>query len=204
MSEPRGREDEVLAARRQSLDRLRAKGLDPFALGFDPSAHAADLHRRFAGLGPDEVTDEVVSVAGRVVLRRSFGKLVFLVVRDGTGDIQLFCSGEFLEAGAAEVLDEVDLGDIVGAGGPVITTRRGELSIRVERLTMLTKSLRPLPEKWHGLRDPDAQQRRRYLQLATDLDARRTVVEVRAKVLRALRRVLDERGWLTEPAFYIG
>ena len=196
MNEPRGREDEVLAARRQSLDRLRAKGLDPFALGFDPSAHAADLHRRFAGLGSDEVTDDVVSVAGRVVLRRSFGKLVFLVVRDGTGDIQLFCSGEFLEAGAAEVLDEVDLGDIVGAGGPVITTRRGELSLRVERLTMLTKSLRPLPEKWHGLRDPDAQQRRRYLQLATDLDARRTVVEARATVLGALRRVLDERGFL--------
>jgi lysyl-tRNA synthetase class 2 len=195
MAEPHGRGEEVLAARLERLDRLRAKGIDPFPLGFEVSASAADLHGRHGGLEPDTVTDEVASVAGRVVLRRSFGKLTFLVVRDGTGDIQVVCSLEFLEPDALALLDEIDLGDFVGASGRVVTTRRGELSVRAERLTMLTKSLRPLPEKWHGLKDPDLQQRRRYLQLATD-PAARSLVEARATTLRTIRRFLDDRGFL--------
>jgi lysyl-tRNA synthetase, class II len=195
MVEPRGRGEEVLAARRERVERLRAKGIDPFSLGFEASATAADLRERHGGLEPDTVTDESVSLAGRVVRRRSFGKLTFLVVRDGTGDIQVVCSLEFLERGSWGVLEEVDLGDIVGAIGSVMTTRRGELSVRAERLTMLTKSLRPLPEKWHGLRDPDLQQRRRYLQLATDPGAR-GLVRARATTLRTIRRALDDRGFL--------
>src|SRR5574340_1172785 len=107
--------------------------------------------------------------------RRTTGKLEFLVLRDATGDIQLYCSGEFLGADGLALLEEIDLGDIVGASGVVVTTRRGELSIRADRLVMLTKSLRPLPEKWHGLKDPDLQQRWRYLQLASDPAAREMV-----------------------------
>jgi lysyl-tRNA synthetase class 2 len=193
--EGRGREEEVLAARRESLERLRLKGVEPFALRYEPTARAGELRERFGGLGADVMTEDVASVAGRVVLRRSFGKLVFLVVRDATGDIQIVCSAESLDAASSELLDEIDLGDIVGASGRVMTTRRGELSVRAERLTMLTKSLRPLPEKWHGLRDPDQQQRRRHLQLATD-PAARALVEARATVLRTIRRHLDERGFL--------
>ena len=196
MREPRhGREEDVLAARRASLERLRLKGVEPFALRYEPTAHAGELRERFADLGADVVTDAAASVAGRVVMRRSFGKLVFLVVRDATGDIQIVCSAESLDAASSELLDEIDLGDIVGATGSVVTTRRGELSVRAERLTMLTKSLRPLPEKWHGLRDADQQQRRRHLQLATD-PAARELVAARATVLRTIRRHLDDRGFL--------
>jgi lysyl-tRNA synthetase class 2 len=193
--ETQGREADVLRARRESLEHLRSRGIEAFALGFAPTAIAADLHERHAGLGPGATTDDRVAVAGRVIMRRSFGKLVFLVLRDRSGDIQLFCSEEFLDAGDFALLDEIDLGDIVGGTGPVITTRKGEISVRAERITMLTKSLRPLPEKWHGLKDPDLQQRQRHLQLATDLEARK-LVRARATVLRTIRRYLDERDFV--------
>lgn len=188
------RERDVLQARRESLERLRAKGIQPFALGFDPDANAAALHSKYASVGPEVVTEDRVAVAGRVVLARRFGKLVFFTLRDRTGDIQLFCTRDAMDADAFALLEEVDLGDIVGARGPVMTTKKGELSVRVEQLTMLTKSLRPLPEKWHGLRDPDLRQRHRYLELATDLEARE-LVRARATTLRTIRRYLDERDF---------
>jgi lysyl-tRNA synthetase class 2 len=136
-----------------------------------------------------------VTVAGRVVLKRDMGKLKFLTLRDGGGDIQLVCSQGELDEDAFALLDEVDLGDIIAATGAIGTTRRGELSVFVARWAMLTKSLRPLPEKWHGLKDPDLQQRRRYLHLIADETPRRHLA-ARAAVLRALREVLHGRGFL--------
>jgi len=195
VTEEGSREREVLRARRESLERLRAGGVEPFALSFDPDAHAAELHERFGSLGPDSLTEDRVAVAGRVVLARRFGKLVFFTLRDRTGDIQLFCTEEELGSERLALLEEVDLGDIVGARGRVMTTKKGELSVRVGELTLLTKALRPLPEKWHGLKDPDLQQRRRYLQLATD-PASREMVRARATALRVARRYLDERGFV--------
>ncbi len=196
MSEEGFREREVLKSRRDSLERLRAKGIEPFAFSFDVSGHAADLHERYTALAANELTDDRFSVAGRIVLARRFGKLVFFTLRDRTGDIQLFCGEEDLGPERFALLDEIALGDIVGAGGRVMTTKKGELSIRVEDLALLSKALRPLPEKWHGLQDPDLQQRRRYLQLATDLGSRARVVEVRAGVLKAFRRYFDEHGFV--------
>jgi lysyl-tRNA synthetase class 2 len=188
------REAEVLRARRESLERLRETGIEPFAMGFDVSANAADLLAEFEGrLENEEESDRRASVAGRVVLARRHGKLTFLVIRDRTGDLQLFCEETTLGAGYG-LLEEIDLGDIVGATGHVVRTRRGELSLKVDSLTMLTKALRPLPEKWHGLQDPDLQQRRRYLHLITDPTAREYVA-ARATVLRTIRRELDDRGY---------
>ena len=134
-------------------------------------------------------------MAGRVVLKRDMGKLKFLTLRDGSGDIQLVCNQAELDAEPFALLDEVDLGDIIAATGPVGTTRRGELSVFVTGWAMLTKSLRPLPEKWHGLKDPDLQQRRRYLHLIADETPRRHLA-ARAAVLRAIREVLHARGFL--------
>ena len=188
------REAEVLRARRESLERLREAGIEPFAMGFDVNAHAADLLAEFEDrLENEEESDRRASVAGRVVLARRHGKLTFLVIRDRTGDLQLFCEEATLGAGYG-LLEEIDLGDIVGATGHVVRTRRGELSLKVDSLTMLTKALRPLPEKWHGLQDPDLQQRRRYLHLITDPTAREYVA-ARATVLRTIRRELDDRGY---------
>jgi lysyl-tRNA synthetase class 2 len=195
--EPRGREAEVLRARRDSRERLgdRAFALSlEQAIGAREPTTSAEIRVRYADLPPDEERDERFTVAGRVVLRRSFGKLVFLVLRDRTGDLQVVGDRGRLRDGAS-MLDEIDLGDIVAAAGPVGTTRKGELSIFAERIGMLSKALRPLPEKWHGLRDPDLQQRLRYLHLATDVDARR-IVTTRAAVLSAFRAHLDAHGFV--------
>jgi len=120
------REEDILKARRASLDRLRARGVEPFALRFDPDAAAADLHTKYATLESDRVSKDRVTVAGRVVLARRHGNLTFFTLRDRTGDIQLFCAKEFL-GDRYELVGEVDLGDIVGAHEVVMTTKRGEL-----------------------------------------------------------------------------
>lgn len=190
-----GREAEILAARRASLDRLRAAGVEPFALTFDRSDLAADLHASHADLAAGEDRDTRASVAGRVVFDRRLGKLTFLVVRDRSGDLQLYCDEATLGPDAYALLEEIDRGDIVGASGTIIRTKRGELSLRVAELSILTKALRPLPEKWHGLRDPDLQQRQRYLHLIADETPRRYFL-ARAAVLRTMRRVMDERGFV--------
>jgi len=190
-----GRLEEALSARRQKLDRLRAKGIEPFALGFDGPVTALDeLRERFGDLPPGTDTDTEVRVAGRIVLLRRQGKLSFATLRDRTADLQLFMTGNDMGDGYA-LVDDLDLGDIVGAEGRVMTTKRGELSVRVERLTLLTKALRPLPEKWHGLRDPDLQQRKRHLHLATD-PLPRFYTEARAKMLHAIRAYLDGHDFL--------
>jgi lysyl-tRNA synthetase class 2 len=189
------REREVLKARRESLERLRASGVEPFALTFDVTSTTDEIRSRHADLGPEARTDDEVSVAGRVVLARRFGKLTFLTLRDRSGDIQLFCDASSMDDASLALLGEVDLGDIVGASGTVMTTKKGELSIRVHTLVLLTKALRPLPEKWHGLKDPDLQQRKRYLHLATD-EAARELTRARATVLRTIRRELDARGFI--------
>ena len=195
--EPTGREAEVLRARRDSRERLGERAFAfslQDALGVAEPSSSAEIRAAHGDLGPDTLTEDVRTVAGRVVLKRDIGKLVFLVVRDRAGDLQLVVNQDS-EPSSFELLAEVDLGDVVGATGRVGTTRKGELSVFVERLAMLSKALRPLPEKWHGLKDPDLQLRQRYLHLATDLDYRR-VVTVRAQTLKAFRSVLDERGFV--------
>ncbi len=194
----RSREEDVLRARRESLERL---GDSAFAislqdaLGVDEPTPTQALRDRYGSLPPDRREEDVVTAAGRVVLKRDMGKLKFLTLRDGSGDIQLVCNQADLDEESFARLDEVDLGDIIGATGQVGTTRRGELSVFVQRWAMLTKSLRPLPEKWHGLKDPDLQQRRRYLHLIADETPRRSLA-ARAAVLRALREVLHGRGFV--------
>jgi lysyl-tRNA synthetase class 2 len=195
------REVEVLAARRESLERLEAAGIDPFALTLESALGVADatpvgdIRDSFGSLAPGDAGQDVRTVAGRVVQKRDMGKLQFLVIRDRTADLQLFCNAKGMDPGSLAVLAEVDLGDIVGATGTVGATRKGELSIFVQRLAMLTKSLRPLPEKWHGLKDPDLQQRRRYLHLIADETPRR-YMRARAEVLKTVRNTLDDRGFI--------
>jgi lysyl-tRNA synthetase class 2 len=201
MTEEGFREREVLKARRETLERLRAKGIEPFALNLESALGVQEPNRidaireEFGGLGPGEMRDDVRTVAGRVVLRRDMGKLQFLVVRDRSGDLQLVASATDTDPASFALLGDVDLGDIVGAIGRVGTTKKGELSIFVERMGVLTKALRPLPEKWHGLKDPDLQQRYRYLQLATELESRR-IVDARATTLKAMRAYLDEHDFV--------
>jgi lysyl-tRNA synthetase, class II len=190
-----GRLQHVVAARHESLERLRGKGIEPFALGFDKDADVADVVAEFGGLQPGDESGARRSLAGRVVLLRRHGKVAFVVIRDRSGDLQLFLTDDTLPAEGWGLLDELNLGDIVGATGQVVRTRRGELSLQADRLVLLTKSLRPPPEKWKGIQDPELKVRLRPVQLFSD-PVYREVVSARAKVLRSFREELDERGFL--------
>ena len=182
--------------RREKLDRLRARGVDPYPLGFPRTATVAELRARHGGLEPDTRTGARVGVAGRVVLSRVAGRLCFATVRDGTGDLQLMLSAERLgEEPLAAWKADVDLGDHVGAEGEVVTSRRGELSVLVDRWVLTAKALRPLPDKHKGLTDPEARVRQRYLDLLVN-PAAREMVHLRADVLRSLRSTLDGRGFV--------
>jgi lysyl-tRNA synthetase, class II len=193
--DPGGRLGEALSARREKVERLRARGLEPFGLRFDVDTSLEDIRREFEALEPGASTGRRVKVAGRVVLLRRHGKLSFATIRDRTADLQLFLSEDVLGPDGYALVDDLDLGDIVGAEGEVVATKRGELSVKPDRLELLTKALRPLPEKWHGLRDPELRFRQRYLDFAISLEARR-VVWVRAKTLAALRETLTSRSFL--------
>ena len=135
------------------------------------------------------------TIAGRVAMVRDMGKLKFLVIRDRTGDLQLVCNEQDMNEPDVALLREIDLGDIVAANGRVGTTKKGEVSIFVERLALLTKSLRPPPEKWHGIQDPELKIRQRYVQLFAE-PASRDALKARAKALAAFRTYLNERDFL--------
>jgi lysyl-tRNA synthetase class 2 len=187
--------EDVLVARREKLNRLRAAGIEPFALRFDRDATAADLIDEFGSLGAGDSSGRSVRVAGRLMGLRRHGKLTFGVLRDGSGELQLFLSEETLGTDAYAALDDLDLGDWVGAEGEVVKTKRGELSVRPKRLELLSKALRPLPEKWHGLKDVEVRFRRRYLDLIANPEVRARA-EAKARLLGAFREHLDSAGFL--------
>ena len=134
-------------------------------------------------------------VAGRLVAIRDQGKIVFLVLRDATGDLQLFCRVNVLGEEAFAAVKELDLGDWVGAVGTVLRTRRGELSVAPTEVTLLSKSLRPLPEKFHGLTDTETRYRQRYVDLIVNPEVRETF-ETRFRIIAAIRRYMDAHGYL--------
>jgi lysyl-tRNA synthetase class 2 len=184
----------LTAARLAKVETLRGAGVNPYPVTFSPTASAAALQEAHAGLAAGENSEESERVAGRLLTLRRFGGLAFGVVQDGSGRLQLYADAAVLGDRLEAFLD-LDPGDWVGASGEVIRTRRGELSIRVEDFTLLAKALRPLPEKWHGLQDVEVRHRRRYLDLATNPQARR-VLAARSRIVASLRRSLDERGFL--------
>lgn len=187
-------ENRLTAARLAKLDRLRAAGVEPYPYRFERTAFAADLHDRHAGLGPEATTGERVVVAGRLMGMRHIGSLAFGVLADPSGRVQLFAEESVLNEGFAAFTD-LDVGDWIGAEGEVITTRRGELSVGVESFTLLAKGLRPLPEKWHGLKDVEQRHRQRYVDLIVNERARRVSAK-RIAIVESLRRSLGERGFL--------
>jgi lysyl-tRNA synthetase class 2 len=187
---------EQMRVRREKLERLRAAGIDPYPVGFDRTATAAELAEKYAGLEADVATGDKVGVAGRVLLSRTGGKLCFATLRDGTGDIQVMLSLDKVgEEALAAWKADVDLGDHVGITGEVITSRRGELSVLADSWTMTAKCLRPLPDKHKGLADPEALVRQRYVDLIVNPDARR-MLTMRSDMVRSLRNTLADAGFL--------
>jgi lysyl-tRNA synthetase class 2 len=190
-------ESDEFAIRMAKVDALRASGEDPYPVRFDRTHTLAEVRAHWE----DKVdvggsTDDVVRVAGRVLLLRNQGKLVFATVRDGSDTLQLFVSkGELGDDAFARFVDEIDRGDWVGVSGTVMKTKRGELSVKASEFHLLSKALRPLPEKWHGLADTDTRYRQRYVDLIANDDARR-VFDVRFAALNAIRAFLQARGFL--------
>jgi lysyl-tRNA synthetase, class II len=187
--------DDLVATRRAKIIELREAGVEPYPVTFDPTATLAEVRERFDGLDPDTETGEEVTVAGRIVGKREMGKLRFLVLREDGVDLQLLCPLKALDEDSQRLIGYLDVGDWIGARGEVLVSKRGELSVKPERLTLLGKGLRPLPDKWHGLSDTEARFRQRELDLVVNPDARR-VFEIRAKVLRGLRAEMEERGFV--------
>jgi len=187
---------EQVRVRLGKRERLLAEGIDPYPVDFPRTDTIAEVRARHPDLAPDTATGEKVSVTGRVMLSRPSGKLSFATIRDGTGEIQVMLSADRIGEDALTAWKrDVDLGDHVGVEGEVISSRRGELSVLADRFAITAKALRPLPDKYHGLTDPEARVRQRYVDLIVNPAARR-MATLRAAVTRAVREELHERGFL--------
>jgi lysyl-tRNA synthetase class 2 len=188
--------DELLAVRRAKLERLRADGIDPFPHEFPGVEPVADVLAAHASLQAGEETDVTHRVAGRLAARRGQGKMAFLDLVDRSGRLQLQARLDVLGADQHErLLTQIDLGDIIGVDGTALRTKRGEISLRIDAFTVLAKSLRPPPEKHHGLQDVETRYRRRELDLMANEEARELFI-ARAKTVTAVRRHLDDAGFI--------
>jgi lysyl-tRNA synthetase class 2 len=187
--------DDLLAARRAKLERLRAEGVDPFPHDFPGVVAAARALEENEDLAPGEDSDRGYRVAGRLAARRGQGKMAFLDLVDRSGRIQLQARRDVLDPEDFERLLSLDLGDLVGVDGTAFRSRRGELTLRVDAWTLLAKSLRPPPEKHHGLQDVETRYRHRELDLMANEEARDLFV-ARAGVVAAVRRYLDAHGFV--------
>jgi lysyl-tRNA synthetase, class II len=183
------------AKRLAKVAAIRAAGNEPYPVRFDRTATCRQLHEQYADLEAGIETGDIVRVGGRMLLRRDQGKLCFATLRDGTATIQLFVSKTVVGDDAFAAFGDFDLGDWLGAEGTVMTTRKGELSVKVTSVQLLAKSLRPMPDKWHGLADVDTRFRQRYVDLIANDEARR-IFEIRHGAVAAIRRWLHDRGYV--------
>ncbi|MCW2642368.1 MAG: lysine--tRNA ligase [Dactylosporangium sp.] len=182
---------EQTRVRLAKLDALRTAGVDPYPPGFRRTHGCGEVRAAYAQLAPDTATGDGVAVAGRVLLERDHGRLVFATLRDWSGDVQIMLDGDTI----GDWKGAVDLGDHVGITGEVITSRRGEVTVRADSWTLTAKSLHPLPHKHRGLADPEALVRQRHLDLIVNPSAR-DMLRVRAAVLHSMRTKLVDRGYL--------
>jgi len=211
--------DRIMDERRGKANALRAAGSDPYRNDLGPAVSLAEVRKRYEatkpapavpgpgttkppaekaekGEGITPIDGVIHRVAGRAIGKRGFGKTVFVPLRDTTGDLQLYLNVDHLAADDfAHVLPQLDAGDIVVAEGPAFWTKRGELSLLVSRLWIVTKSLRPLPDKWHGMTDVELRYRQRYVDLAVSPDVR-DVFRKRSQIVRGIRRFFDARDYL--------
>lgn len=170
-------------------------GQNPYPEHSELEDYVADIEAKYAELADGEDTEDVVKIAGRVVAKRGQGKIMFIVVRDATAEIQLFCRINDMDEAAWNTLKALDLGDILGVTGVVVRTKRGQLSVAPESATLLSKAVRPLPEKFHGLSDKETRYRQRYVDLIANDDVRETFRK-RSQILSTFRRFMESDGYM--------
>jgi len=181
-------ENELIALRRKKLESLRAKGIEPFGTAFDVSGSIAEVREQFK-------EGETRRVAGRITAHRDMGKSHFLDLRDVTGRIQIYIHAKEIGPELSDLFRLLDIGDFIGVEGTCFVTKSGEPTVKVQTLQLLAKTLRPLPEKWHGLQDTEARYRQRYLDLLTN-ERSRAVFEKRIAIVRETRRFFEDRGFV--------
>ena len=180
--------------RKEKLAKIIATGLNPFAYKFDRNQKINDVLQKYDHLKNDEVAEEKFALAGRIIAKREHGKAIFSNIKDESGVIQFYSAVNFIGEDNFKFLSELDLGDIIGLTGKPFRTRRGELSILVESFSLLTKSLHPLPEKYHGLQDIELRYRQRYVDLIANKEVK-DVFDTRSKTIYLLRTLLQEKGF---------
>ncbi|MGI6492724.1 MAG: lysine--tRNA ligase [Peptococcaceae bacterium] len=182
--------NELMQIRREKLEDLRSRGIEPYGGRFDRTHYASEILDDF-----EELEDQNVVVAGRIMSRRGMGKATFAHIQDGTRQVQIYLRSNEIGKEAYDLFKKLDVGDIVGISGKVFKTKMGEITIAVESFTLLSKSLRPLPEKWHGLKDVELRYRQRYVDLIVNPKVKEVFV-YRSKIIRGIRSLLDEKGFL--------
>lgn len=182
--------NQLMQVRLQKLDELRKKGIDPFGERYDRTHLAQDILDNF-----EKLENQQVSIAGRLMSKRGHGKASFGHLQDLSGQIQIYVRFNDVGEETYQLFDKLDIGDIIGVRGKVFKTKKGEISVWAEEIKLLTKSLRPLPEKWHGLKDVETRYRQRYVDLIVNPEVRQTFI-LRSKIIRAMREFLDSRGYL--------
>ena len=183
--------NQLMKIRREKLDELRKEGKDPFAITkYDRTETAGQIKANY-----DEYEEKDVSVAGRIIAKRIMGKASFCTIQDSDEKIQSYVSINDLGEESYKAFKTYDIGDFIGIKGFVFKTRTGEISVHAKEVTLLSKSLRPLPEKFHGLKDPDLRYRQRYVDLIVNPEVKKTF-EIRSKIVKEIRNILDEKGYL--------
>ena len=181
-------ENELIALRRKKLEALRAKGIEPFGAGFEPSGSLTEVREQFK-------EGETLRAAGRITAHRDMGKSHFLDLRDATGRIQIYLHAKEVGPELIDLFRLLDIGDLIGVEGTCFLTKSGEPTLKVRTFRLLAKAVRPLPEKWHGLQDIEARYRQRYLDLLTN-EHSRAMFEKRIAIVRETRHFFEERGFL--------
>lgn len=187
--------NELLKVRREKLDEIRAKGIDPFPYTYERTANAAEILSKFEKIGEGEESKEEVSIAGRLMTKRGHGKASFAHLQDETGRIQIYSREDKIGKDKYDIYRKLDIGDFIGVKGHVFRTRTGEITVKIYEFTILCKSLHPLPEKWHGLTDKELRYRERYVDLMVNPGVKEVFVK-RSKIVSLIRRFLEERGFL--------
>jgi len=186
--------NELLKVRRSKLDDLKAKKIEPYPYSYDQKHFAAPILEKYKDVGADEAPEEV-SLAGRIMTKRGHGKASFAHIQDASGKIQIYGKLDVLGKETFELFEKLDIGDIIGVKGKVFRTKKGEITVKIEKLVLLCKSLHPLPEKWHGLQDKELRYRERYVDLIVNPDVKE-VFKKRCRIVSLVRRYLDEQGFL--------
>lgn len=187
--------EEMISIKRSEIENIKKEGIDPFGQRFERKHKIGEVIQKFNQLGIGESSQEKVTIAGRIMALRKHGKAAFADIEDIEGRMQIYIKSNKVGQKTFELFSKIDVGDIIGITGLVFRTKMGELTIFTEELTLLCKSIRSLPEKWHGLKDIETRYRKRYLDLIVNSSVRDIFIK-RSKVIRSLRNFLDSKGYL--------